>query len=102
MLLIQRLAERQDKEIRCQRDNVERFRSIFGRLTVFIREGGAEHKGYDGHWVSTEALMEILTAVEMIIGPSKPDIPFGINRLNNGPVPQIFIDGPAIPQALDL
>lgn len=87
---ISQLAEKQDLEIRRQRDNVERLRSIFGRLQAFARDGWFEFEEHSGRWVSVNALMEILTAVEMIVNESPALVdgatpPFGIHSMGAKP-----------------
>jgi hypothetical protein len=65
--MIKAMVERQDREIKLLRDNNERFRSIFGRLQTFIRDGWFEFEGYPGRWISVNSLMEILTTAEAIV-----------------------------------
>lgn len=92
-LLIQEMARRQDTEITRLRNNVEALRSIFGRLQVFVREGWIDAMGNGSHWISAEAIMEILTAAETVIddAPKSGDAPFGINRLGNPSVVDLRI-----------
>lgn len=87
---ITELAQKQDQEIRRQRDNVERLRSIFGRLQTFAQQGWflLGEEGQQDRWLRADAVMEILTAAEMIIdGPNtsgnRSTAPFGIHPMGD-------------------
>lgn len=91
---ISQLAEKQDLEIRRQRDNVERLRSIFGRLHTFAQQGWflLGEEGQQDRWLRADAVMEILTAAEMIVDelPTAPLVdgataPFGIHSMGAKP-----------------
>lgn len=107
-VLIQELAERQDTTIHNQRQQIDSLRSIFGRLQAFVKDGWFKFEGHEGHWISTEAFMEILTAVEMIVDDDNTvehSIRDRSNRLDDKSTGAVLVGldfpGEPIVQALD-